>query len=229
MKTQWFKRLGWFYLPVSLPGGIITLAALAFWSRSSLPLTGTHIRPATRFTASSRFSPARSCYSFGLPEEPAANRMEPALAATVKTEPTNFARWWTVIVFAIAMAWVESAVVFYLRTMIGRIEPYQPAPLPVIGGFALVELPRESATLVMLFAVGLLRAELAGADRLRRPRIRRVGHFLLCLPENDCVAGRIRCWIGTSCFCCRCRGGGRCSRRFDFAAHDFLGRIRHPI
>ena len=30
MKTQWFKRLGWFYLPVSLPGTIITLAALAF-------------------------------------------------------------------------------------------------------------------------------------------------------------------------------------------------------
>jgi hypothetical protein len=30
MKTQWFKRLGWFYIPVSLPGGGITLAALAF-------------------------------------------------------------------------------------------------------------------------------------------------------------------------------------------------------
>ena len=30
MKTHWFKRLGWFYVPVSLPGVIITLAALAF-------------------------------------------------------------------------------------------------------------------------------------------------------------------------------------------------------
>jgi hypothetical protein len=30
MKIIWFKRLGWFYLPVSLPGAIITLAALAF-------------------------------------------------------------------------------------------------------------------------------------------------------------------------------------------------------
>ena len=30
MKTQWFKRLGWFYLPVSLPGVVIALAALAF-------------------------------------------------------------------------------------------------------------------------------------------------------------------------------------------------------
>ena len=61
-----------------------------------------------------------------------------------------------VVIYAAAMAWVESAVVFYLRSMIGRIEPYQPNPLPVIGGFASVELPRELATLVMLFAVGVL-------------------------------------------------------------------------
>jgi hypothetical protein len=74
----------------------------------------------------------------------------------MKTAPTNFARWWIVVVFAIGMAWVESAVVFYLRSMINRIEPYQPDPLPVIGGFALVERPRELATMVMLFAVGFL-------------------------------------------------------------------------
>jgi hypothetical protein len=30
MKTPWFKRLGWFYLPISLPGLVITLGALAF-------------------------------------------------------------------------------------------------------------------------------------------------------------------------------------------------------
>ena len=30
MKTQWLKRLGWFFLPVSLPGVVIALAALAF-------------------------------------------------------------------------------------------------------------------------------------------------------------------------------------------------------
>ena len=30
MKIQWFKQLGWFYLPVSLPGAVISLAALAF-------------------------------------------------------------------------------------------------------------------------------------------------------------------------------------------------------
>jgi len=65
-------------------------------------------------------------------------------------------RWWMVVIYAAAMAWVESAVVFYLRSMIDRIEPYQPDPLPIIGGFASVELPREFATLIMLFAVGFL-------------------------------------------------------------------------
>jgi len=74
----------------------------------------------------------------------------------MKMTQSNLARWCMVVVFAIAMAWVESAVVFYLRTMIDRIEPYQPNPLPVIGGFGAVELPRELATLVMLFAVGVL-------------------------------------------------------------------------
>jgi len=71
-------------------------------------------------------------------------------------QSSDWNRWWLVVVYAIAMAWVESAVVFYLRTMINRIEPYQPNPLPEIGGFALVELTRELATLVMLFVVGVL-------------------------------------------------------------------------
>ena len=72
------------------------------------------------------------------------------------TFKTEWSRWWVVVVFAMAMAWVESAVVFYLRTHMNRIVPYQPDPLPVIGGIAAVELPRELATLVMLFAVGVL-------------------------------------------------------------------------
>jgi hypothetical protein len=55
-----------------------------------------------------------------------------------------------------AMAWGESAVVYYLRTMINRIEPYQPEPLPVIGPLGPVELVREAATLLMLMAVGVL-------------------------------------------------------------------------
>lgn len=69
---------------------------------------------------------------------------------------SDWNRWWMVVIYATAMAWVESAVVFYLRYMIDRIDPYQPNPLPIIGGFASVELPREFATLVMLFAVGFL-------------------------------------------------------------------------
>ena len=72
------------------------------------------------------------------------------------TFKTEWSRWWVAVVFAMAMAWVESAVVFYLRTHMNRIVPYQPDPLPVIGGIAAVELPRELATLVMLFAVGVL-------------------------------------------------------------------------
>lgn len=74
----------------------------------------------------------------------------------MKTNQAIFARWWMVVIYAVAMAWVEAAVVFYLRSMIGRVEPYQPDPLPVVGGFASVELTREFATLVMLGAVGFL-------------------------------------------------------------------------
>jgi len=83
----------------------------------------------------------------------------------MKTQQTNFARWGMVVVFAVAMAWVEAAVVFYLRTMSNRIEPYQSEPMPIIAGFASVKLPREFATLVMLFAVGWL------AGRTWRTRI----------------------------------------------------------
>ena len=68
----------------------------------------------------------------------------------------NAKRWAVVVVFAMAMAWVESAVVFYLRTMIDRIDPYQPNPLPIIGNLGSAELVREAATLVMLLMVGML-------------------------------------------------------------------------
>jgi hypothetical protein len=60
-----------------------------------------------------------------------------------------------VVVFAVAMAWVEAAVVYYLRTMVNRIEPYQQEPFPIIDGLG-AELVREAATLVMLLCVGLL-------------------------------------------------------------------------
>ena len=30
MKSIWFKRVGWFYLPISVPGAFLTLAAILF-------------------------------------------------------------------------------------------------------------------------------------------------------------------------------------------------------
>jgi hypothetical protein len=68
----------------------------------------------------------------------------------------NSRRWLTVVVFAIAMAWAESAVVYDLRTMVNRIEPYQAEPLPLIGGMGPAELVREAATMIMLLTVGML-------------------------------------------------------------------------
>lgn len=68
----------------------------------------------------------------------------------------DWKRWWVVFAYAVAMAWVESAVVLYLRTLINRVEPYQAHPFPVIGGLAPVEVAREAATLVMILAVGML-------------------------------------------------------------------------
>jgi len=68
----------------------------------------------------------------------------------------NRHRWFVVVAYATAMAWVESAVVYYLRTHIDRIEPYQPNPLPIVGGLGVVEMGREFATLVMLATVGVL-------------------------------------------------------------------------
>jgi len=65
-------------------------------------------------------------------------------------------RWFVVAAYAAGMAWVESAVVYYLRTMLDRIEPHQANPLPIIGGMGPVELMREFSTLVMLLAVGVL-------------------------------------------------------------------------
>jgi hypothetical protein len=63
-----------------------------------------------------------------------------------------------VAVYAATMAWVEAAVVIYLRTLIGRLQPYQPNPLAMsIGtGLAGVEAVREAATLIMLLTVGWL-------------------------------------------------------------------------
>jgi hypothetical protein len=65
-------------------------------------------------------------------------------------------RWIVVVLFAIGMAWVEAATVYYLRVMVDRVQPYQPNPLPIHGVLGQVELVREVATLMMLVAVGML-------------------------------------------------------------------------
>lgn len=83
----------------------------------------------------------------------------------MRTACSNRSTWWTVVVFAVAMAWVESAVVFYIRTMVDRLEPHQPDPLPLIGTLGPVELTRELATLIMHFTIGML------AGRTWRARI----------------------------------------------------------
>jgi hypothetical protein len=71
-----------------------------------------------------------------------------------------------VMAFAAAMAYLESAVVVYLRAALG-LEPGVIFPLsePVaLGSFAGIELGREAATLVMLAAVGWL----AGRSAIER-------------------------------------------------------------
>jgi hypothetical protein len=66
------------------------------------------------------------------------------------------ARWGVVVLFAIGMAWVEAAAVLYLRTLVGRLDPYQATPLPMSTGLGTAELVREAATLIMLATVGWL-------------------------------------------------------------------------
>ena len=46
----------------------------------------------------------------------------------MKAEGSEKTRWWVVVTFAIAMAWLEAAVVLYLRTLVDRLDPYQPNP-----------------------------------------------------------------------------------------------------
>lgn len=70
----------------------------------------------------------------------------------------DWQRWSIVVVFAIGMAWVEAACVYYLRVLTDRVEPYQANPLPMQGLLGQVELVREASTLVMLLMVGMLAA-----------------------------------------------------------------------
>src|SRR5262245_16338661 len=65
-------------------------------------------------------------------------------------------RWLLVVVFAVGMAWVEAASVYYLRVMVDRVDPYQANPMPMGGVLEQVELVREAATLLMLLTIGTL-------------------------------------------------------------------------
>ncbi|HEV8540452.1 MAG TPA: hypothetical protein VGQ60_04745 [Nitrospiraceae bacterium] len=85
-------------------------------------------------------------------------------------------RWTAVVVYAIAMALVEAAVVTYLRVFLGRVDPYQYQPLDVPDWLLSTEMVREGATMVMLIAVGWL----AG----RTPRSR-FGYFLIAFGVWD--------------------------------------------
>lgn len=65
-----------------------------------------------------------------------------------------------VVLYAMAMAYVESAAVLYLRTIYGGVDPLGPRrsvfdPLPDFIG---IEIGREAATMVMLAMVGYLAA-----------------------------------------------------------------------
>ncbi len=78
---------------------------------------------------------------------------------TTSPDPTQGSlrhRLAVVVAFAVAMAWVESAVVFYLRRLVDRMDPYQPNPLPLAGDIGWAEVVREAATMVMLLSVGWL-------------------------------------------------------------------------
>ena len=72
----------------------------------------------------------------------------------------------TVLVFAVAMAYLEAAVVVYLQRALGSevgvIFPLRPAS--ETGGLIAIEVGREAATLVIIAAVGLL----VGRTRLER-------------------------------------------------------------
>jgi hypothetical protein len=76
----------------------------------------------------------------------------------MKRAPQDRWCWLVVVMFATAMAWFEAATVFYLRTLVDRVDPYQAEPLPIRGALGEVELVREAATLVMLLAIGMLAA-----------------------------------------------------------------------
>lgn len=85
-------------------------------------------------------------------------------------------RWIAIIVFAIAMAMVEAALVTYLRILVGSTDPYRAGALAIPDWMVRTELVRELATMVMLGSV----AWLAGRDWRAR-----LGYFLIAFGTWD--------------------------------------------
>ncbi|UCH50064.1 MAG: hypothetical protein JSU95_02710 [Betaproteobacteria bacterium] len=85
-------------------------------------------------------------------------------------------RWITVVIYAVAMALVEAAVVAYIRTLIGSVDPYRAGALAVPAWLMRTEIAREAATLVMLATV----AWLAGSNWRAR-----LGYFLIAFGVWD--------------------------------------------
>lgn len=82
----------------------------------------------------------------------------------------------TLLLFSIAMGYLETSVVVYLRTMFYGSNPF-PFPLPAIDtGIAVVEFWREIATLLMLAGAGII----AGKNALQR-----FAYFLFCFAVWD--------------------------------------------
>ena len=83
---------------------------------------------------------------------------------------TEKVRWTSITIFAVAMAYVEAAVVLYLRVLVNQMDPYPPNPSAVPPWLIPTEIAREAATITLLLAVGWL------AGRTWRSRL---GCFLI--------------------------------------------------
>jgi hypothetical protein len=75
---------------------------------------------------------------------------------TAPSSPSRFGQWLGVVLFAVAMAWVESAVVLYLRSLSQEFDPYKPVGVPLSANILRAEMVREAATLLMLGSAGWL-------------------------------------------------------------------------
>ncbi|MBE3071632.1 MAG: hypothetical protein IMZ67_01535 [Acidobacteria bacterium] len=73
-----------------------------------------------------------------------------------RRDTTEIQRWLIVVLFAGVAAWMEATTVVYWRTLLGRLDPYQPYPLPNAAGLCDREVLREAAALLMYLTIGLL-------------------------------------------------------------------------